>query len=91
LQNVDKLAEVTVVICNFLLEFFVQDKPKDKTTVMRPLTNSNFVIDFHRYNEARYYAVVVEYLQGRQFRVPDYDLQYQSHAVLSWAEDAPQV
>eukprot|EP00854_Cymbomonas_tetramitiformis_P005309 gene5309-6453_t len=73
LRHLDKLEEVTVAICRFLLEFFVQDA---KGAVMRPLTNSNFVLDFHRYEAARYYSVVTRYLRSRQISTPDYELQY---------------
>ena len=69
LQNVDVLEQTTVDVSRFLLEFFVQD------AVMRPLTNSNFVLDFHRYQEARYYDVMTHYLRHRG--VPDYEVQYQ--------------
>ena len=84
LQDVGKLAETTVAICRFLLEFFVQDDDADGTAdkVMRPLTNSNFVIDFRRYEHARYYAIVTQYLQRRHESVPDYDQQY--HKVLKY-------
>ena len=51
-QNADGLKKATTSIARFLLEFFVQENPK----VMRPLTNSNFVIDFYRFKAAPYYA-----------------------------------
>lgn len=75
LRDVDKLERTTVKLSCFLLEFFVQDDDFDK--VMRPLTNSNVVLDFHRYEKARYYDVVTRYLSSRQLPVPDYELQYQ--------------
>ena len=70
LQNVEKLSNATVQISRFLLEFFVKDK------VMRPLTNSNFVLDFYRYKEAPYYHAVTKYLHDLQLPVPDYTQQY---------------
>ncbi|CAE8670279.1 unnamed protein product [Polarella glacialis] len=73
LQHTDRLEKVTVDLSRFLLQFFVQDV---EGKVMRPLTNSNFVLDFHRYEEARYYDVVTQYLQRSQVAVPDYELQY---------------
>ena len=80
LQNIAKLEEVTITMSRFLLEFFVSEEVSDEadfTTVMRPLTNSNFVIDFYRYTDAAYYGIVTRYLLKQQVPVPDYDLQYQ--------------
>ena len=48
-------AQVTADISRFCLEFFAE--------TLRPLTNSNFVLDFHRYNNAAYYGVITNYLQ----------------------------
>ena len=45
--------------------------------MMRPLTNSNFVLDFFRHTNAKYYSKVTKYLQHLQLSVPDYRLQYQ--------------
>jgi hypothetical protein len=73
LQNVDQLAEVTVSISRFLLQFFVED---GDANAMRPLTNSNFVCDFHRFTQSAYYPVVTKYLQRRSLEVPDYQLQF---------------
>jgi hypothetical protein len=68
-----ELAKATVDISRFLLEFFVQEAP---TKVMRPLTNSNFLLDFFRYKEACYYTTVTAYLQRRGVESPEYELQY---------------
>ena len=73
LQEVDPLEVATVHISQLLLEFFhdVEDG------VMRPLTNSNVVLDFHRYHDAAYYDVITRYLRSLQTSVPTYELQYQ--------------
>lgn len=81
IQNVDKLVETTATICRFMLEFFVEETRAGKVgmadVVMRPLTNSNFVIDFYRYLEAPYFALFQDYLQNTLKRpVPDYEQQY---------------
>jgi hypothetical protein len=68
-----QLGEAAQRIASFLLEFFVSD---DEGGVMRPLTNANVVLDFHRYRDARYYDVVTRYLRGVQPSVPDYEQQY---------------
>lgn len=75
LENVDKLVEATTSISHFLLEFFVQTT--EKGTVMRPLTNSNVILDFYRYVDAPYYHAMTRYLQHLNLTVPDYDLQYE--------------
>lgn len=72
LQNVEKLAEATKSISCFLLQFFVEDQGK----VMRPLTNSNFLVDFYRYKGAPYYDAMTKYLRYLGEDVPDYELQY---------------
>eukprot|EP00961_Rhodomonas_salina_P131543 1770446-Rhodomonas_salina.2 len=56
----------------FLLNFFVHDDDK----VMRPLTNSNFVIDFFRFRDAPYYGAITRYLQHLKLDLPDYEEQY---------------
>jgi hypothetical protein len=78
LADEEKLAEVTVDVSRFLLEFFVQDESTKNADgrFMRPLTNSNVVVDFNRYEEAAYYKVVTTYLRSRQLPVPDYGKQY---------------
>jgi len=80
IQNIDKLVETTATISRFLLEFFVEECKEGEAGmtdgVMRPLTNSNFVIDFHRYREAPYFALFERYLRTLKRPVPDYELQY---------------
>lgn len=71
-HNVDMLEKITIDISRFLLEFFVKEK------IMRPLTNSNFVCDFFRYQESRYYEVFTQYLAKRQVKIPSYKLQYRN-------------
>lgn len=95
LSNIEKLAEVTVALSRFLLEFFVEEGGRDGSTAttvsnvpsgggdgggnvktMRPLTNSNFVLDFFRYREAPYHALLTGYLRHLRLPVPDYEDQY---------------
>jgi hypothetical protein len=71
-QTVQKLEAATVSLSHFLLQFFVHNEEK----VMRPLSNSNFVIDFYRFRESPYYALITRYLQHSQIIVPDYEIQY---------------
>ena len=80
LQNVDKLAEATKSISCFLLQFFVEEQGQ----VMRPLTNSNFVVDFFRYTGAPYYDAMTKYLRYLGVDVPDYQLQYRR--TMAWFE-----
>ena len=68
----EQLAAATESLSRFLLNFFVEDRAK----LLRPLTNSNFVIDFYRFEEAPYYRLITRYLQHRQLQLPDYSLQY---------------
>ena len=70
LVNEGTLAETTVRISRFLLEFFVSGQ------VMRPLTNCNLVLDFFRYKESPYYTLFTNYLKYQKLEVPDYDHQY---------------
>ena len=67
----EQLAAATESLSRFLLNFFVEDRAK----LLRPLTNSNFVIDFYRFEEAPYYRLVTRYLQHRKLQLPDYSLQ----------------
>eukprot|EP00931_Biecheleriopsis_adriatica_P048723 TRINITY_DN28156_c0_g1_i1.p1 TRINITY_DN28156_c0_g1~~TRINITY_DN28156_c0_g1_i1.p1 ORF type:complete len:2295 (-),score=500.02 TRINITY_DN28156_c0_g1_i1:122-7006(-) len=76
LENIDILSSVTIGMSRYLLEFFVQEDP-GHGKVMRPLTNNNFVLDFHRYVGSAYYEVVTQYLRRCQVNVPDYEMQYQ--------------
>lgn len=54
------------------LQFFVDDH----AGVMRPLTNSNVICDFYRFEEAPYYATVTRYLRTLGVEVPEYEQQY---------------
>ena len=71
---------LAVRLSQFLLEFFVEGAagPVKGAGWMRPLTNSNVVLDFRRYRDAPYYEVVTHYLQSRSLRVPEYEEQYAS-------------
>eukprot|EP00804_Cyclotella_cryptica_P011896 CCRYP_004399-RA/>CCRYP_004399-RA protein AED:0.06 eAED:0.06 QI:211/0.78/0.8/1/0.71/0.6/15/1860/1813 len=72
LQNVDLLEQATVSIARFLLTFFIDSDKK----ILRPLTNSNFILDFHRYVDSPYYSSFVGYLKRKNIDVPSYDAQY---------------
>lgn len=78
LESAETLGEATKSISRFLLEFFVAEQGR----VMRPLTNSNFVLDFFRYTGAPYYQAMTDYLKHLGLSVPEYDLQY--HTTLDW-------
>jgi hypothetical protein len=75
LHSVEALEEAATNIARFLLTFFVEEDQNGKTVVMRPLTNSNFVLDFYRYEAAPYHATMMQYLKQRG-NAPDYDRQY---------------
>ena len=70
LLNQEALTEVTIAISRYLLEFFVSGR------VMRPLSNSNFVLDFFRYEESPYFTLFTHYLKLQGVEIPDYDRQY---------------
>jgi hypothetical protein len=84
LQNLDVLEAVTIDMCRFLLEFFVEAQAQEgygtgTMNIMRPLTNSNFVLDFFRYKDpssAAYYVAASTYLRGK-VDIPNYDRQYE--------------
>ena len=83
LHNVDRLEKATLKISRFLLEFFFDDSGDQ--SVMRPLTNSNFVCDFYRYQTAEYYHIVTHYLKSRGQEMPsEYHLQYQKVLQYFW-------
>ena len=58
--NTALLKQVTIDMSRFLLEFFVQDG------IMRPLTNSNLVLDFCRFRDSEYYTLFCSYLEFQQ-------------------------
>lgn len=73
LQDVGKLDEVAVAISHFLLHFFSQDEANSETDegpVLRPLTNSNFVVDFYRFREVMIAALMTQQLDGMQHHLP---------------------
>jgi len=70
LLNQEALSEATIAISKFLLEFFVSG------SVMRPLTNSNFVLDFYRYEDSPYFTLFLRYLKYQNVQIPEYDRQY---------------
>ena len=84
LAHVDALVEATAGMSRFLLEFFVQQGAckggggdDSGATVLRPLTNSNVVLDFYRHRDAPYFGAMTNYLRRSLGRpVPDYELQY---------------
>lgn len=72
LQDPDLLEKATTCIAKFLLTFFVDTERR----IIRPYTNSNFILDFHRYKCSPYYDAFVKYLHHKRIIVPDYDKQY---------------
>lgn len=73
LRNPALLERATVRISQFLLTFFVDPESR----VLRPYTNSNFILDFHRHAHSPYYAAFVRYLRHKKAPVPDYGKQYE--------------
>lgn len=72
-SNLEQLLETTINMSRFLLTFFV-----DPTEgVMRPLSNSNIVLDFFRFKQSAYFTLVTRYLKLKDVEVPDYEDQYQ--------------
>lgn len=74
LLNVGLLEQATVSIAQFLLTFFIDNDNK----ILRPLTNNNFILDFHRYADSPYYNSFVGYLKKKNIDVPSYDAQYKN-------------
>lgn len=73
LLDADLLEEATVRISLFLLTFFLEPESR----ICRPMTNSNFILDFHRYEQSPYYRAFVKYLEGKGVPVPKYEAQYE--------------
>ena len=73
LQDPDMLERATIRVAQFLLTFFVDSDRR----VVRPYTNSNFILDFYRYRHSPYYVAFVKYLQHKRIKVPSYDKQYE--------------
>lgn len=67
------LEQATIRIGQFLLTFFIDTD----TRIIRPYTNSNFILDFYRYKGSEYYQAFVKYLHHKRVKVPDYDKQYE--------------
>jgi hypothetical protein len=91
-------------MCRFVLEFFVQPPPDNigagidaaddqRLVLLRPLTNSNFILDFWRFQKAPYFDKMTQYLQQKQqsstsstattstiatSSIPDYPEQYRA-------------
>lgn len=85
LHNVPLLQETTLRMCRYLLEFFVE-KDSDNN-ILRPLTNSNLVIDFYRFESSPYYKTIFEYLQKHSDSISDiplYELQYNTIMEYYW-------
>lgn len=70
MSNDSLLREVTIDMSKFLLEFFIQE------SIMRPLTNNNVLVDFHRYKQATYYEAITHYLDHCEQDIPNYQEQY---------------
>jgi hypothetical protein len=68
------LEQSTIAIARFLLAFFIDGENK----VLRPLTNSNFILDFYRYRDSAYYEAFTNYLRRQNIKPPDYHQQYTS-------------
>ena len=73
LLDIDLLEEASVRISLFLLTFFLEPESR----ICRPLTNNNFILDFHRYEQSQYYRAFARYLEGKGIPVPKYDAQYE--------------
>ena len=73
LQEPDLLERATIRIAEFLLTFFINTESR----IIRPYTNSNFILDFYRYTQSEYYTAFVKYLRHKRVKVPDYDKQYE--------------
>ena len=72
LLDVESLEKTTVDMSLFLFQFFVDEN----TQVMRPLTNSNVILDFYKFRHSSYYRKFYLYLRSRSIDVPDYERQY---------------
>lgn len=70
ISNQDLLEKSVIGMLEFLMTFFFDGK------VMRPLTNSNVLIDFFRFRSSPYYSEVVWYLERAQRHNPNYESQY---------------
>ena len=73
LRHEELLETATIRIAQFLFTFFVNAESR----VIRPYTNSNFILDFYRYKHSPYYTTFVKYLREKGVTVPDYKKQYE--------------
>ncbi len=81
--NQSKLKQVTAQMACHILEFF-SEMDSAGENILRPLTNSNFILDFYRFRTAPYHSVMTSYLQHLQQRVPDYERQYHEVTRYYW-------
>ena len=77
LQDPKLLEQATIRIGQFLLTFFIDTE----TRIIRPYTNSNFILDFYRYQASEYYIAFTKYLRHKRVKVPDYDKQYEGISI----------
>jgi len=95
LEHEDALKQTTIAMSRFLLEFFVVESRKSNgdtnsdsattATMLRPLTNSNFLLDFYRYTQAPYYRTFVEYLEQQSTaKVASSNYEAQYHRILRY-------
>ena len=73
LQETDLLEKAMIRITQFLLTFFVDTESR----IIRPYTNSNFILDFYRYTSSPYYTAFVKFLRHKKIDVPNYEKQYE--------------
>lgn len=71
------LEETTAAMMDFILRFFAPSPER-----LRPLSNSNVVLDFYRYRESPYFMIATHYLQHLGRPVPNYEDQY--HQLLEY-------
>ena len=69
--HVAQLEETMIALSRFLLEFFAT-----QNRTLRPLTNSNVILDFYRYEASPYFHIFTRYLERLKQPVPDYEQQY---------------
>jgi len=84
-RDEEGLADASAAVCARLLTFFAEDGA-DGGRTLRPLTNSNVVLDFYRHESARYFDKCARYLRKRGLPVPDYEGQF-ARLLAYFAED----
>ena len=75
-QDAPLLEAATIRMSKFLLTFFVNHDDGNK--VVRPYTNSNFILDFYRFRSSPYWARFVKYLRYQGVPTPVYEKQYET-------------